>query len=124
MRNYIAAIIKHRKWVLGLTVLVTLGLIYQLKSLNIVIDPDTTLPQSHPIIVTGNTIEKTFGNKFNVVIGITANVLFVYTAMNVLGIDYVQVADVDNSLGILVSTNFWRNNAPANMNTQMGPPSP
>lgn len=56
---------------MALTAVVTLGLLGQLRSLNVIIDPDSTLPQTHPYIVTGNLIEKVFGNKFTIVIGVT-----------------------------------------------------
>ncbi|MBY0385950.1 MMPL family transporter, partial [bacterium] len=71
MRTYIAQIINYRKTVLFLTILVTFFFLSQLKSLKVIIDPDSTLPQTHPYIATGNMIEKTFGNKFTVVIGVT-----------------------------------------------------
>ncbi|MBX9839094.1 MAG: hypothetical protein K2X69_12380, partial [Silvanigrellaceae bacterium] len=70
MFNYISKIIKHRNIVLFLTGIITLFFIYQLKSLNIIIDPDSVLPQTHPMIVTQNLIEKIFGNKVTVVIGL------------------------------------------------------
>src|SRR6267142_458375 len=73
MKTYIAAIIKHRKLVLFLTALVTVGLISQLKSLQVISDPDKVLPQSNPFVITGNIVEKIFGNKLNAVIGVTAN---------------------------------------------------
>ena len=73
MKNYIAAIIKHRKLVLFLTALVTVGLISQLKSLQVISDPEKVLPQSNPFVITGNIVEKIFGNKLNAVIGVTAN---------------------------------------------------
>jgi len=73
VKNYIAAIIKHRKLVLFLTALVTFGLISQLKSLQVISDPDKVLPQSNPFVITGNIVEKIFGNKLNAVIGVTAN---------------------------------------------------
>jgi uncharacterized protein len=72
MRGYLSAIIRHRKLVLLATALVTIGLMSQLRSLKVILDPDSTLPQTHPYIATGNFIEKTFGNKFTVVIGLTA----------------------------------------------------
>lgn len=71
MRAYISWIIRYRKFVLFLTFLVTFGLLSQLRSLKIILDPDSTLPQTHPYIATGNFIEKNFGNKFTVVIGLT-----------------------------------------------------
>lgn len=72
MRGYINWIISHRKAVVILTALITIALLSQLRSLSIILDPDNTLPQTHPYIMTGNFIEKTFGNKFTVVIGISA----------------------------------------------------
>jgi uncharacterized protein len=71
MRSFIALVIRYRRWVIVGTVLVTLGLIAQLRSLQVIIDPDSTLPQTHPYIAVGNLIEGVFGNKFTVVIGIT-----------------------------------------------------
>lgn len=71
MRQYLTQIIHHRKLVVFLTLLTTLGLLAQLRSLTVIIDPDNTLPQTHPYIATGTIIEKVFGNKFTVVVGIT-----------------------------------------------------
>ncbi|MCM0606174.1 MAG: outer membrane lipoprotein-sorting protein [Xanthomonadaceae bacterium] len=71
MQTWISKMIKFRKTVLLGTVAVTFGLLLQLKSLNVIIDPDSTLPQTHPYIATGNIIEKTFGNKFTIIIGLT-----------------------------------------------------
>jgi predicted RND superfamily exporter protein len=71
MRTYIAQIINYRKTVLFFTFLVTVFFLSQLKSLKVIIDPDSTLPQTHPYIATGNLIEKVFGNKFTVVIGVS-----------------------------------------------------
>jgi uncharacterized protein len=72
MNTWIKAMVKYRRWVLAASIVATLGLVSQLKSLSIIIDPDNTLPQTHPYIVVGNEIEKVFGNKFTVVVGITA----------------------------------------------------
>src|SRR5260370_5792283 len=68
-----AEIIKHRKLVLFLTAIVTFGLISQLNSLQVISDPEKVLPQSNPFVITGNIVEKIFGNKLNAVIGVTAN---------------------------------------------------
>ncbi len=78
MENYLKFIISNRKWVMGLTALVTLGLLAQLRSLQVIIDPDSALPQTHPYIVTGKTIETVFGNKFTVVIGLSPKTGDVY----------------------------------------------
>jgi hydrophobe/amphiphile efflux-3 (HAE3) family protein len=72
MKSWIRLMITQRKLVLIVTGLVTLGLLLQLKSLSIIIDPDDILPQTHPYIVTNNEVEKTFGNKSTVVVGISA----------------------------------------------------
>ena len=80
MRPYIKKIIQYRKLVAILTLLVTAGLVSQLRSLAVIIDPDSTLPQTHPFIATGNIIEKVFGNKFTVIIGLTPDSGDVYQA--------------------------------------------
>jgi len=73
MKQWIELMIRRRKWVLAATALVTFALLAQLRSLSVIIDPDDALPQSHPYLVVNNEVEKTFGNKFTVVVGITAN---------------------------------------------------
>ncbi len=64
--------IDQRRLVVVGTVVITALLLTQLRSLSIIIDPDDALPQTHPYIVTNNQVEKIFGNKFTVVIGISA----------------------------------------------------
>jgi predicted RND superfamily exporter protein len=71
MRAYISQIIKHRKAVVFLTFLFTVVMLAQLRSLTVIIDPDSTLPQTHPYIATGNVIEKLFGNKFTVIVALS-----------------------------------------------------
>ncbi len=65
-------VIRHRVFVLISAVVFTAALSTQLRGLSVIIDPDSVLPQSHPYIITNNLIEKVFGNKFTVIIGITA----------------------------------------------------
>jgi predicted RND superfamily exporter protein/outer membrane lipoprotein-sorting protein len=72
LTRYLNWIVKSRTWVVLGTLLVTVLLLAQLRSLQVIIDPDSTLPQTHPYISTANLIEKIFGNKFSVVIGISA----------------------------------------------------
>lgn len=72
MRRYIEWVIKHRAGIIVLTALITLGLVFQLKSLSIVLDPAKLLPQSHELVAVGNRVEELFGNKFTVVVGIHA----------------------------------------------------
>jgi len=64
--------IERRRWVLLATIAVTFGLLAQLRSLSVIIDPDDALPQTHRYLIVNNEVEKTFGNKFTVVIGVTA----------------------------------------------------
>lgn len=72
MQGWIRAMIVRRHWVVAITAAVTLLLLLQLKSLSVIIDPDDALPQTHPYIRTNNEVEKIFGNKLTVVIGVTA----------------------------------------------------
>jgi predicted RND superfamily exporter protein len=64
--------VRHRLAVLLAGFLVTLGLGANLTRLEVVIDPARVLPQDHPYIVAGNTVERLFGNKFTVVVGVIA----------------------------------------------------
>ncbi|MBL7716318.1 MAG: outer membrane lipoprotein-sorting protein [Bdellovibrionales bacterium] len=71
MKKYLSWIVKHRKSVIFGTFIVTLGLLAQLRSLHVIIDPDSALPQTHPYIATGRIIENVFGNKFTVIVGVS-----------------------------------------------------
>lgn len=79
MQRFIQKIIEYRKSVILMTIVMTLFLLFQLRSLRVIIDTDSILPQTHPYIVTGNTIEKIFGNKFIILIGIEAKNGSIYT---------------------------------------------
>jgi uncharacterized protein len=80
MEKYLSWITKNRKIVVIFTAITTLALVAQLRSLQVIIDPDSTLPQTHPYIATGNLIEKVFGNKFTILVGITPRQGTVYQA--------------------------------------------
>ncbi len=71
MRSYIGYVLRYRWLVIALTIVVTALAITQARNLRIVIDPNTMLPQSHPYVATTNLVEKIFGSKYIVVIGIT-----------------------------------------------------
>ncbi len=71
MRGYIGWILQYRWLVIGLTVVITALAISQARNLRIVIDPNTMLPQTHPYVATTNEVEKVFGSKYVIVIGIT-----------------------------------------------------
>jgi predicted RND superfamily exporter protein/outer membrane lipoprotein-sorting protein len=71
MRAYVAAIVRFRLIVIGLMLLVTAILARQVTTLRIVIDPHSNLPRQHPYVATTEQIEKVFGAKHVIVIGIT-----------------------------------------------------
>ena len=71
MQRYIEWILRYRYLVITLTLVITIAAVIQAKNLNIIIDPNTMLPQSHPYVTTSNQVEKVFGSKYVVMIGIT-----------------------------------------------------
>jgi hypothetical protein len=71
MSRLIALILDRRKTVLALVAAITLLLVAGASKLSIVIDPDETLPQTHPYLVATNLADKIFGNQYAVVIGLT-----------------------------------------------------
>lgn len=71
MQRYIEWIIRYRFVVIALTLVITIAAVIQAKNLNIIIDPNTMLPQSHPYVTTSNQVEKVFGSKYVVMVGIT-----------------------------------------------------
>ena len=71
MQRYIEWILRYRFVVITLTLLITIAAVIQAKNLNIIIDPNTMLPQSHPYVMTSNQVEKIFGSKYVVMVGIT-----------------------------------------------------
>ncbi|MCE9549574.1 MAG: outer membrane lipoprotein-sorting protein [Betaproteobacteria bacterium] len=71
MQRYIEWIIRYRFVVITLTLVITIAAVIQAKNLNIIIDPNTMLPQSHPYVTTSNLVEKVFGSKYVVMVGIT-----------------------------------------------------
>jgi len=71
MQRYIEWILRYRFLVITLTLLLTAVAVIQAKNLKIIIDPNTMLPQSHPYVATSNQVEKIFGSKYVVMVGIT-----------------------------------------------------
>jgi predicted RND superfamily exporter protein len=72
MKKYLEWVVRHNRWVLGICVLVTLFLGFQIKNLTIELDPDKNLPQDHPFIIASNTVKRVFGSNFVLTVGITA----------------------------------------------------
>jgi predicted RND superfamily exporter protein len=81
MKRYIEWVVRYRYVVIALTLLATVLAVSQARNLKIIIDPNTMMPQSHPYVSTTNLVENTFGSKFVVVVGITANHGDIYQPM-------------------------------------------
>ena len=71
MRKYVEWIVRLRWAVLIGTVAVTAFFAANLGKLEVIVDPDETLPQQHPFVQVTTKVEQLFGNKFSVVVGIT-----------------------------------------------------
>jgi len=72
MKTWINFVIKRRVWVIGAVVLFTVGLLSQFSRFQVVLSSDNMMPQSNHYVIVGNELERTFGNKNTVVIGVTA----------------------------------------------------
>ncbi len=71
MKKYIEWILRNRAAVIAVILIITAVATSQARHLKIVIDPNTLLPQSHPYVMTNTKVEKIFGSKYLVVVGIT-----------------------------------------------------
>ena len=71
MKIYMEWVIRYRYAIIAMTLLVTAFAVFQAKNLTIIIDPNTMLPLSHPYTSTTIEVEKVFGLKNIVVVGIT-----------------------------------------------------
>lgn len=78
MRNYIGWILHYRWLVIALTVMVTVLAISQARNLRVIIDPNAMLPQMHPYVATTLLVEKIFGSKYIIVIGVTPKIGDIY----------------------------------------------
>jgi predicted RND superfamily exporter protein len=63
--------IRHRYWVMGVVLAITVGLMSQIGHLTIVVNSDNMMPQSNHYVRIGNEIEGTFSNKNTVVVAVT-----------------------------------------------------
>jgi predicted RND superfamily exporter protein len=63
--------IRHRYWVMGIVIALTVGLMSQIGHLTIIVNSDNMMPQSNHFVRIGNEIESTFGNKNTVVVAVT-----------------------------------------------------
>lgn len=71
LARYAAWVVDHRRWVIAAVLAITVVLGLFATRQHVVIDPATVVPQDHPYIRATNTIERIFGSKYLVVIGIT-----------------------------------------------------
>jgi predicted RND superfamily exporter protein len=69
-RRYATFVIRHRKAVVALLALVTVLLCSRLMSLQVDMDQDTWIPQSHPYVQTTKELERVFGGRNFTIIGI------------------------------------------------------
>lgn len=74
LERYVEWVVEHRKWVIGFILAMTLFFGLFAAKQQVIINPASVVPQSHPYIKATNTIEKIFGSKYLVVIGITPRV--------------------------------------------------
>jgi predicted RND superfamily exporter protein len=72
MTKWINLMIRRRYWVMGIVLAVTLVLMSQIGHLTVVVNSDNMLPESNHFARIGKEIESTFGNKYTVVVGVTA----------------------------------------------------
>lgn len=69
-RKYATFVIRHRKSVIALLALVTVLLCSRLMSLQVDMDQDTWIPQSHPYVQTTKALEQVFGGRNFTIIGV------------------------------------------------------
>ncbi len=72
MRKFIEWVVKNNKKVIGFSALVTLVLVFNTTKLKVVIDVNELLPQNHMYVKVDNLIERVFGIKYTVAIGVTS----------------------------------------------------
>lgn len=68
--RFASFIVRFRIVVVILLTIITAFLAMKARTLEMIIDPNTLLPQSHPYIATTNLVEKVFGSKYVVVVGL------------------------------------------------------
>lgn len=71
MNRYARTLLANRRWVIAITLLITVILASFASTVKIVIDPAELAPQGHPLIKATNKVESVFGSKYLMLIGIT-----------------------------------------------------
>ncbi len=103
MEKYARWILSHRRIVLTVVMLLTLALAYLASGVKIIIDPDALAPKGHPYITSTKLIEKKFGSKYMVVIGITPKQGDIYQPQVLEKVKRIT-EEVDNAPGVVRST--------------------
>src|SRR5439155_14992655 len=80
MRRYVEGVLRFRLLVIGLALLVSGILGFQIRNLRVVVDPNATLPQHHPYVAATRGAERIFRLKHQVLIGITPRAGDVFNA--------------------------------------------
>ncbi|MFG6439811.1 outer membrane lipoprotein-sorting protein [Roseateles sp. LKC17W] len=71
LERYVEWIVDYRKWVIGAILAITAFFGLFAAKQQVIINPASVVPQSHPYIKATNTIEKVFDSKYLVVVGVT-----------------------------------------------------
>lgn len=71
LERYGAWIVDHRRWVIGVVLALTVLFATFAAKQQVIINPASVVPRDHPYVVATNAIERIFGSKYLVVIGIT-----------------------------------------------------
>lgn len=71
MLKYAQGVLRFRSWIIALTLCATAALAFFASNLRVAIDPATIAPQGHPYIQQSRLIDKMFGSKYLILIGIT-----------------------------------------------------
>jgi hydrophobe/amphiphile efflux-3 (HAE3) family protein len=70
LRQYATFIVRYRVAVMLIAAAITLFFFTRIGNLRVVVDPNDNLPQEHPYVVASNEIERIFGGRNLVVIGV------------------------------------------------------
>lgn len=72
LRRYATIIVRHRVLVILAAVAISIFFAAKIGNLRVVVDPNTNLPQDHPYVMASNEIERIFGGRNLVIIGVQA----------------------------------------------------
>ncbi|MGH8246179.1 MAG: efflux RND transporter permease subunit, partial [Gammaproteobacteria bacterium] len=70
LRHYVTFIVRYRIMVMLMAVAISVFFGSKIGNLRVVVDPNDNLPQEHPYVIASNEIERVFGGRNLVVIGV------------------------------------------------------